>query len=532
MIAVLSNIGTDSLKIRLTKTKKELYIPDGYNVWLSEISDLSSEFYNLPISDCFVLLHGSAFDKELYEISAKYLETAISRRSDCRFYISDIDIPFEYSGNDKNTLLPVAQEYEWYLFISKICKEFQNARIFQLKELITAAGRDKCISAKLNYISGNPFTPMFEKIIISEIEREISMIARKKCLVLDMDNTLWGGVIGEVGYNGILLAETGIGAAYYDFQKKIKLLKETGTVLAICSKNNEEDALLAFDNRSMFLKRDDFVIIKANWKSKSENIKQIAEELNIGLDSIVFVDDNRIEREEVKINIPAICVADFPNDISGLPKFADELYRNYFYVAELTAEDKNKTRLYAENIKRDITRSEFNRLDDFVESLKIELIIRKACQNDVNRIYQLVTKTNQFNSTVQRYSEDEIEGFLNEPAFQTYVGRASDKFGGYGDIIIALVRTDGGNAKIETFLMSCRAMGRSIESAFLSEIVRQLNIQGYQNITFAYIPTKKNAVCREFLRKYGAESLGSDEFGELYSVKALFEKKYVEVKFE
>jgi FkbH-like protein len=261
---------------------------------------------------------------------------------------------------------------------------------------------------------------------------------------LDLDNTLWGGIIGEDGIEGIKLSEDGIGKVYRDFQFLIKGLKDIGIPLGIVSKNNINDAKEVFEKHPMMvLKFEDFIIKKINWNNKVDNIKEIAKELNLGVDSFVFIDDNPVERDIVRQYLPEVVVPDFPEkEITELPEwFINEIIYNYFARTTLTEEDKEKTEQYKSNLERKKLMKKLN-IDDFIDSLKIKLNFYVNDKRFIERTAQQTQKTNQFNLTTRRYTVMDIEKFINSEEYIVFNLEYEDKFGNEGIIGTAIVKLE------------------------------------------------------------------------------------------
>jgi len=369
------------------------------------------------------------------------------------------------------------------------------------------------------YLSSDRLSFSASKILTEKVSQLIRFFekTRKKCLVLDLDNTLWGGVIGEDGIEGIILSEHKEGARYYDFQKRIKEIKETGVILAICSKNNMEEVETAFKHSSMVLHKNDFAVIKANWEEKYKNIKEIANELNIGLDSIVYIDDNPVEREKVKLQLPMLTVPDFPEDTENLSSFAKEIYNKYFYIFDLFEEDKKRTEMYNQNRQREEAKSLYNNLDDYLKSLEMVMKIKIADEADVPRISQLTQKTNQFNLTTIRYAENQILDLIKSDDYILFVGSVTDKYGDNGKCVLVIIRKrDDQESEIETFLMSCRVMGRKIETAMLQFIEKYLMQHGVKSLTARYIQTQKNTPVAMFYENHGYSIISTNENEKIY----------------
>ena len=344
----------------------------------------------------------------------------------------------------------------------------------------------------------------FEKWL-AEQERALAL-KRKKCLVHDLDNTLWGGVLGEDGINGIQVDGDYPGKAYHLWQEGLKELEHQGVILAICSKNNQADVEELFTVREMPLKWEDFACMRINWSDKASNIRAIAEDLNIGLDSMVFVDDNPTERELIRQQLPMVAVPEWPSQPYELPAFYAQLVREYFAVYTLTAEDKRKTEQYRQNASRAQAQAQFTNMEDFLRSLQMELTICEATDITIPRIAQLTQKTNQFNLTTKRYTENDIRRLLADGA-KIWTLAVRDKFGDYGITGLLILTKQG---VIDTLLMSCRVLGKGIEEAFVQAVLRQV---GLEAIRAKYIPTMKNGQVAEFYDRMGFTLIASEKDG-------------------
>jgi FkbH-like protein len=509
-LAVLSNINLNSI-IRTLKKKYNVYEASGYGLWVNEILDKSSELYQkFNAENIFIILDGEQIitDIENYENTIdeyiNCIELSLKYNSNVKFFVSNIDLNFKKISHLKRNNVNYDIEYYWQKKINKLNDLYDNMHIFDMKNILKIHGIKKVYSSKMWYLSSNKFSIQGEKLIIEEIDKIIKSQVQPtpKCILLDLDNTLWGGILGEDGISGIELDEYKEGARYKDFQKRLKDLKEMGVILGIVSKNNYNDVTEAFSHKHMFLKEEDFVIIKANWNPKSENIKLISKELNIGLSSIVFIDDNPVEREEVKAMIPEVIVPKFPNDTSELEQFSLEIYNNYFYSINYSEEDKNKTIMYKQNFERANFKNAFNSLDDYYEGLDIKIKIDKAKVEDIKRISQMTQKTNQFNFTTKRYTESDIYKYINSEKYKVYVITSEDKFGNNGQsALIILKLLNEFEVEIDTFLLSCRIMGRTIEFNIINYIEDELKSLGYKQIYATYIPTNKNIPVKDLFEK-------------------------------
>lgn len=328
-------------------------------------------------------------------------------------------------------------------------------------------------------------------------QRRAIALKRKKCLVLDLDNTLWGGVLGEDGIDGIQVDGDYPGKAYHYWQEGIKEIERKGIILAICSKNNQTDVETLFAAREMSLSLKDFACTRINWNDKATNIREIAQELNIGLDSMVFVDDNPTERELIRQQLPMISVPEWPAQPYELPMFYAQLVNDYFSVYTLTDEDKKKTEQYRQNANRAQAQAQFADMEDFLRSLEMQLTIREATEVTIPRIAQMTQKTNQFNLTTKRYTEDDIRSLLAKGA-KIWTLAVEDRFGDNGITGLMILIPESGWS-IDTLLMSCRVLGKGIEEAFFKTVISR-----YEGaLTAQYIPTAKNEQVADFYDRMG-----------------------------
>ena len=338
----------------------------------------------------------------------------------------------------------------------------------------------------------------------------------RKVLALDIDNTLWGGIVGEDGVKGIKLSEEGIGKVYVDFQRAVKALKSLGIILALCSKNNYADIKEAFDNHPMImLKLTDFASIRINWEDKVTNLQAIAEELKLGLDTFVFIDDNPIERALVREHLPEVATPDFPDDTTRLVSwFVDDVANVFFPKFSLTEEDKSKTEQYLANSQRKFFGNNID-LDAFIRGLEIRLTLHENNSLLAERAAQMTQKTNQFNLTTKRYSVGEIESFLKSHNWTVFNLEYEDRFGKEGIIGTAIVRVDSSSALFDSFLLSCRVIGRKVEFLFLDQIVNVLRSKhkGINTLYSAYEPTSKNVIAADFYEQAGFAVIESDVAG-------------------
>jgi FkbH-like protein len=328
-----------------------------------------------------------------------------------------------------------------------------------------------------------------------------SSSATKKCIVLDLDNTLWGGVVGEDGIDGIQLSLKAPGNSFVAFQQALLDLYNRGVLLAINSRNNPDDALAVIRTHpNMILKEANFAAQRINWQDKAENIKELAQELNIGLDSMVFLDDDPTNRALVRAMVPEVEVPELPADPLEYARFLHSL--PYFPANATTDEDTMRGNLYVtERLRREQEKSHTSK-EDFLKSLKLELSIFEDDGSCLPRLSQLTEKTNQFNVDKQPLTEEEIKQYIESPTHKVYYARLTDTFGDYGVVLFALVELQGKVWHIKQLLMSCRVFGRGVEDAFLSVLAKRALQDGADILTIAYNETSKNIPAKEFIDKY------------------------------
>jgi len=332
-----------------------------------------------------------------------------------------------------------------------------------------------------------------------------------KCLVLDLDNTLWGGVIGDDGLEGIVLGQgTGLGEAFAAFQRYAKGLAERGIILAVCSKNDEKNALEPFEKHpEMLLKRSDIACFVANWSDKASNLRHIARTLNIGLDALVFADDNPAERAIIRQELPMVAVPEMPEDPAA---YVDTIAAaGYFEGLRLTDEDRVRSQLYQANAERERLKDSVTDIDGYLESLRMTMVAQPFDSVGLARVTQLINKTNQFNLTTQRLSEAEVSERMNDPEVVTLQVRLTDRFGDNGIIAILIARVQGGEAEIETWLMSCRVLGRKVEQACLNVLAQFCTELGATRLAGTYRPTEKNGMVRELYPSLSFKALGEED---------------------
>jgi len=522
--AILSNINISSI-VEKIQGFTNVYSPAGYNTWTSELLDTNSELHKRKIDIIFFLLDGVSLIEEL-EDSGKILERLrlienfAESHPQTAVVVNTIDIVNQIPEAINAISAARRLQSEWNRCDSK--QDFDHLYWLDLAELITIHGREKMYSRKGWYLGNLRFSNFGEDIIVEEIKRIIESFKgnKKKCLILDLDNTLWGGVVGEVGLDGISLSAIKEGSQFYIFQRQLKRLKEMGALLTICSKNNPEDAIEVLNNHpAMILKENDFVSMKINWKPKPANISELAQELNIGLDSMVFIDDSEFERESVKSQLPDVIVPEMPKDTTKLPEWFLDIQRKYFLFISVTEEDANKTEMYKSQAQREQLQKFSTNIEEYLTSLQMKQKIWLVSEEDIVRAAQLTQKTNQFNLTTRRYTEFDIRRMIESDDYLVLMSSMEDRFGDNGKIALMIVEKKGRRARIDTFLMSCRVMGRYVENQFVDYVESMLKNMGIEEIEAEYITTKKSAPVKDFWNSLGYKRVKEEDGKVLYNLE-------------
>jgi len=365
-------------------------------------------------------------------------------------------------------------------------------------------------SAKLS------FAPEMSPVYGDVIARTVAALRgrARKCLVLDLDNTLWGGVIGDDGVAGIALGQgSAAGEAFLDIQQTALELRRRGVVLAVCSKNEEAAALLPFrEHPEMVLKEDHIAVFQANWTDKAANLRAIAETLNIGIDALVFLDDNPAERAQVRRELPVVAVPELPDEPSLYPRLL--MAAGYFEAVAFTQDDRDRAAMYQANAARAAAVHATGDLDSYLASLEMVCTIRPVDAVSRPRVAQLINKSNQFNLTTRRYTEAQVEAAEADPRRRVSQIRLVDKFGDNGIICVLIADRAGDAWEIDTWLMSCRVLGRRVQEASLAHLALAARADGAKRLVGRYIPSPKNAMVRDHYAKLGFLQTGVGANGE------------------
>jgi len=495
----------------------------GYNQFRQEIINKESTLYRLQPAiiilslDLFTLVEDIIYatNKMLYKV--KLIKDRIKENLLLVKLLSEnlpgshifVDNFFFFRANTMATLeynssysYSEAEEFVNIMLI-EYTSNLNNVDITNVRSLLKKYGAEQLFDERLYYLAKSHWNLSginhLSKLYSRYIKAFIGI--RKKCLVLDLDNTLWGGIIGDDGIENIQLSNDGIGKSFYDFQREIYKLYQRGILLALNTKNSEEIALNAIDTHPyMILRSHHFISMKINWENKAQNMKEIAREINIGLDSMVFFDDSPFEREVISYQFPEVFVPTLPDDPSDYPNFIRNL--EVFDFLDITKDDIKRNEMYITNLKRDKLKDFSVNIEDFYYSLEMKADVGKIDDFKVPRIAQMSQKTNQFNLTTKRYTETDIKNFCLNTNYHVYFLNLKDKFGDNGIVGTAIIEKRFKETIIESFIFSCRVLGRTAETVLLNHIIKEAAKAGHNKIFGKYIPTKKNMPCEKFYQSH------------------------------
>jgi len=378
----------------------------------------------------------------------------------------------------------------------------ERVRILDLHGLMLSLGTKHAHDSRKWLLYRQPYTETFWQEIGRLLGRILAAekISPKKCIALDLDNTLWGGIIGEDGLQGIQLGDDFPGKAYRDFQQTLVCLKKKGVLLAVASKNNPEDVYEVFDKHdAMILSRKDFAALEIHWDSKVESIRRVAKKLNIGLDSIIFVDDSAKEIGEISERLPDVTCVVVPEELAELSDLFAET--DFFDFAEITDEDRRRTEMMAADSAR-LEIQEAMSEEEFRKSLNLKIEVFAAQKHHLARVTQLINKTNQFNLTTVRRTQDEVEELVGSKDALVLGMDIKDKYGDYGLVGVTILKKKAKSCVIDTLLMSCRVLGRGAEETLIAKLAEAAKSLGCDEIRGRYIATSKNAMVKDFYRHF------------------------------
>ena len=537
-IALLSSFTIEPLGIyidiecRMLDLFPNLYI-GGFNQFRQEIYDSNSDFNKFGAEITILAVQLNDYIPSLNE---KFIDFSAKEKIDLiENVLKEIDsLVNEFKKNISGLLLinnfivPTYSPYgiidnkeeiglrDFYQILNqKLANKYkkdQKIYIFDLNKMASGFGIEKILNYKMHYMASMEFSESFLPYLVKEYISYVKALRgmTKKCIVLDLDNTLWGGIIGEDGIEGIKLDHTFPGNQYLDFQKALLTLNKRGIILAVNSKNNFEDAIdVIRKHPAMILKEKHFACIKINWENKVKNMIEISKEIGIGLDSIVFFDDNPVERDLIRQALPDVLVVDLPSSPTLYTQTLEKL--KVFDLLALTEEDKKRSDMYKARKERKNLEKSIKNIDDYLKNLEIRLIVKEWDKYSIPRISNLILKTNQFNLTTKRYSKTEIENMCIEKNNKIYYLHVKDRFGDEGIVGVAIVKIIDGLWDVDSFLMSCRVIGRKIEDAFLYKIVEDAKNADINTIKATYVRTKKNDLVSNFYKNAGFRLVKEDK---------------------
>ncbi|MBN2287892.1 MAG: HAD family hydrolase [Candidatus Glassbacteria bacterium] len=397
-----------------------------------------------------------------------------------------------------NGQLGLVQEVERLL--QEQLRSFGNAYLVKQDHLLQKIGAERFYDLRHWYLFHCPYSKEAFQLLAEECFIFVRAAGGKarKCLVLDCDNVLWGGIVGEDGLDGIRLSDTYPGLVYKDFQQQVINLFKRGVIIALCSKNNEEDVWEIFEKHpDMLLERGHIAAWRINWQDKATNLRELSEELNIGIDSMVFLDDSPYEIELVRTEVPEVETIQLPaGKITANAGVLSEC--RLFDTLVFSAEDSSRGQMYVAEARRKKLKGQITDLDSYLKTLEMELTISLVDEISIPRVAQLTQRTNQFNLTTRRYSDQQISSLAGSDDSDVLYSHLRDKFGESGIIGVCILKYKGECAMIDVFLLSCRALGRRVEDELLGNALELARSKGCRQATAEYLPTRKNIQVKEF----------------------------------
>ena len=502
-----------------------------YNQIDAQVMDPGSELYHFApnavlIQMCTEKLYEVFCDAPLH-CRASFAENVYARISriweqmnermhttvlQCNFPLMDDGAFGQFGTKTEDSFL--FQQRKLNYLLMEGCQGVKNVYLIDLDALQAVCGREKFSDPKLYYIAKMPISVDVLPEVAGKVIDQIQALRgiAKKCVVLDLDNTLWGGVIGDDGLSGIQIGELGTGHAFSDFQAWLKELKNRGMLLAVCSKNNEPAAREPFEKHpEMVLRLEDISMFVANWEDKASNIRTIQKTLNIGMDSLVFLDDNPFERNLVRSMIPEITVPELPEDPALYLQYLRRL--GLFETASYSAEDAGRTQQYRQQAERAVFEASFQSYEAYLEGLGMVAVAAPFDMFHYPRIAQLTQRSNQFNLRTVRYTEAEIEAISRDDSHICLYFTLKDKFGDHGLIsVVILDKQDDNRLFVSEWLMSCRVLKRGMEEFIVNKILQTAAEGGFTKVIGEYIPTPKNAMVKDLYEKMGFTRIGDNRF--------------------
>jgi len=472
------------------------YVYSGHII--PELMNLQAELDDVQM----IVVHIDSF---FYRYTDQYIRDVLQTvRSLAKSFTGTVLLSNQLTNGRHTSLLKnnVGQHEQVILELNDEVKEIlgsDNIYFYDVRKLVEQIGIQQAYNFKLGFLYQMPYTKPMLGVLASEIASMIRFLQtpEKKAILVDCDNTLWKGILGEDGLENIQCDRNAQGILFYQFQEFLLEKKREGFILGLCSKNNEQDVKEAFDNLNMPLRWDDFLVKKVNWQNKEQNLREAAEELNIGLDSFIFIDDNEFELQSIRLILPEVHTRKLSHNYEEFLALCDDYC---FKRKRVTREDLDKNEQYLAEQQRNNARNQVHSFEEYVSSLEIRYDFSVNAKSDLPRLSQLTEKTNQFNFNKEPLSVTQLEHFINEGNL-VYGLRVADKFGDYGLVGLMLVEVKPGAAVIRNFLMSCRALGRMIEQDFYDHVVSDLSSRGLVPGEIIFRETAKNKPARLFMDK-------------------------------
>lgn len=526
-LAVLSNVNMNMV-IRMLQKNAQVYEAEGYGNELGTLLNPQSSYHAYHAEITFLIMDlAELLEHDLDPVTAEQkignwfrtLEGCLPQEG--VFYVSDaylwaVELAVLADTGRKSQL-----EGIWERELRNLQQKHANVRSFPYRALAEHFGEEKAFSPKMWYMGKVLWGMEMQSALAEQILYRAGLEYRtpKKVLVLDLDNTLWGGLAGETDHTSVVLSEDHSGLAYKNLQRVLKIMQSQGVLLTIASKNNEADAMEILEHHPhMVLRPEDFAAQRINWDPKPDNIRKIAEELNLGTDSFVFFDDSEAEREMVRQMLPEVEVPEFPARAEDLAPAMVKIYETYFAAAVITGEDREKTAQYRANAGRKQMEDRAGSFEEYVKKLEICLLPVDPKEH-LDRLTQLLNKTNQFNLTTRRYTLEQMRQITEDTKKRVFLYQVTDVFGDNGIVAAAIVDTAGELPEITDFVMSCRVMGRNIENAVIDRIEQQMREEGYTVLRGRYVPTAKNKPVETMYDRLGYRKTDSTpESGTCYEI--------------
>ncbi len=493
-----------------------------YNQVFQTLNNSSAKIWKLKVNITLIWTTPESISPEFRKLQNKNAANTDLIKKDIDYFCSRIKKIKDYSDivivpnwilklrNEDNLATAYSKDFglEYNLsfmnyYLSNQLDKEKNLYVLNSSKWLLNCGIENAYSSKLWYLTKTPFSNMFFKEVISDLSNLYESIKglNRKLLILDLDDTLWGGIVGDVGWKNLRIGgHDHLGEAFRDLQIQIKSLKNQGIILALASKNDETIAIEAINNHpEMILSMEDFVAHRINWEDKAKNVVDIVNELNLGLQSAVFFDDSPFERARVRDMLPEVLVPELPKDPTDYNTFLSKL--RCFDKAHITKEDKIRSNLYKSESKRIKLKQQIKSLSGWIETLNLTIIIENIKNENTPRATQLLNKTNQMNLSTRRLNEQEFNNWIKVKSNNLWTIRADDKFGDYGIIGILSISIKDNVATLVDFVLSCRVVGRHIEETmieFLKEFCQKKNIN---KINGKYKKTEKNSLCYHFFNK-------------------------------